>query len=134
MNVNMSISGLDTFENAISTVTRRIQQVSLSILERKAEVVRRAIRDAAPLGPTGNLKRSIIARVMPVLHDYPLIAIVAVDHRIAPHAHFLEFGYSLILHGRFIRHVAARPFFRPTAERIIQRLRIENRIARAIRW
>lgn len=72
------------------------------ILYKKAEIVRDTIRDKAPLGPTGNLRRSAMAKRMPP-GRVPIV-IAGIDRRIAPHAHLLEFGTV---------KMSAKPFFRP---------------------
>lgn len=62
-----------------------------------AELLRDSVKRRAPIGATGNLKRSIKAKEL----NYVWIA--AVDQKIAPHAHLLEFGTS---------KMSAHPFFR----------------------
>jgi len=61
------------------------------------------IRDGAPQGPTGNLKRSIKAKELTPRESVATV-IVAVDRKIAPHAHLLEFGTV---------RMSPHPFFRP---------------------
>jgi HK97 gp10 family phage protein len=77
------------------------------ILLEGAEKVRDALKEAAPVGPTGNLKKSPIAKAMP--KSKQPVAIAGIDRKIAPHAHFIEFGTV---------KMAARPFFRPTWDRL----------------
>ena len=73
------------------------------ILVRGAEVMANSVRGRAPLGPTGNLRRGVVAKKLQRRGDQPA-AIAAMDYRIAPHAHFLEAG---------TKYMAARPFFGP---------------------
>lgn len=77
------------------------------ILFKQAEVIRDKIQEKAPQGPTGNLKRSPIAKLMPDKSNYPAIAIAGIDRKIAPHAHLVEFGTS---------RAPAHPFFRPAVD------------------
>jgi len=66
------------------------------------------IRARTPVGPTGNLRRSIRARKFSK-EKGQFIAFTAIDRKIAPHAHLVEFGHRTLDGG----HVPAHPFFRP---------------------
>lgn len=55
----------------------------------------------APLGPTGNLRRSIHTK------QYAEVVVVAVDRKVAPHAGLVEFGTS---------KMTPRPYFRPAVD------------------
>lgn len=57
-----------------------------------AEIVRSAIEGEAPLGPTGNLKRGIQINPATLTKKPKNIEFVATNHKIAPHAHLVEFG------------------------------------------
>lgn len=74
---------------------------------KEAKVIADNARNKAPRGPTGNLKRSLHARMLKHKTGYAMAAIAAVDRKIAPHAHFIEFGTS---------KMSARPFFRPAVD------------------
>ena len=76
-------------------------------LLKQAQVIAEDASDRAPLGPTGNLKRSPIAKLLPAKANYPIIAIAGIDRKITPHAHLIEFGTS---------KMSARPFFRPAVD------------------
>ena len=66
----------------------------------------------APKGPGkpakgyfgGRLKRSLVYREMPYKETSPIVSIAAVDRKVAPHAHLVEFGTS---------KARPHPFFRP---------------------
>jgi len=77
------------------------------ILYESAEEVKSALIQAAPLGPTGNLKRSPMAKKMPK-SEAPVV-IAGIDRKKAPHAHLVEFGTV---------KMSAKPFFRPTWDRL----------------
>jgi len=73
-----------------------------------AVMLRDRARQKAPLGPTGNLRRSIFADRRRPFHDkWQPSALAGVNASIAPHAHLVEFGTV---------KMSARPFFRPAAE------------------
>ena len=54
--------------------------------------------------PPGNLKRSIVSKTLQRKGNKAAPAIAAVDYRIAPHAHLVEYGTV---------RAAPHPFFRP---------------------
>jgi len=75
-------------------------------LLKSANILKNDIKRRAPKGPTGNLKRSIVARIFKRKITNQPAAFVAVDYRIAPHAHLVEYG-----HGG-PHPASAHPFFR----------------------
>ena len=99
----------------ILETTNRLKQLSNSLkgkamgdtLLKQAQVIAEDAKDRAPLGLTGNLKRSLFAKLLPDKTGFPKVAIAAVDRKIAPHAHLIEFGTS---------KMSARPFFRPAID------------------
>jgi len=99
-------------------------------LLKQAQMIADDARDRAPLGPTGNLKRSLHARLLSDKLRFPKVAIAAVDRKIAPHAHLIEFGTS---------KMSARPFFRPAVDshagKVIDNIRdgAENLVKKAVR-
>jgi len=107
-NVTFKIEG-------VAGAVKKIKQLSNSLkgkelgntLLKQAQVIAEDARSRAPLGPTGNLKRSLHARMLEDRPNFPKVAIAAVDRKIAPHAHLIEFGTS---------RMSARPFFRPAVD------------------
>jgi len=84
----------------------------LTVLLHNATIIRDIARGLAPEGPTGNLKRGQVAKLyMYQIPDRPA-AFAAIDYRIAPHAHLIEFGHL----ARDGSHVPAVPFFRPAID------------------
>jgi len=77
------------------------------ILKRGADIMADKVRSLAKVGSTGNLRASVVSKVLKRSGDNPAPAITAIDYRKGPHAHLLEYGTS---------KMAARPFFRPGIE------------------
>jgi HK97 gp10 family phage protein len=77
------------------------------ILMKGAKKLAGAIKERAPEGPTGNLKRSIKAKKLKPYGNEPAPAIAAVDRKIAPHAYLVENGTS---------RAPAHPFFRTAVD------------------
>lgn len=63
-----------------------------NILLKGSGIIAAAARRNAPLGPTGNLKRGMVAKVFSRNPAFKPAAFAAVDFRIAPHAHLVEYG------------------------------------------
>ncbi len=101
------IIGTKELMNKLEKINQGLKKAAQESVLKQAEMVRDRIESKAPVGPTGNLKRSAIAKLMPKKANYPPIAIAGIDRKIAPHAHLVEYG-----HGG--PHPApAHPFFRP---------------------
>jgi HK97 gp10 family phage protein len=99
------IEGIEELEKQITRLGKIGGGPAVGVLvdggkEMKAEVLART-----PLGPTGNLRKAIFLDATDPFHDPkgPSV-LVGINHRIAPHWHFLELGTS---------RQNARPFFRP---------------------
>lgn len=99
MQSTVRITGIGTFINNLKKLEKVVDKESGESAMKSAEQLRDRIRQKAPLGPTGNLKRSPVAR-----RYESGIAIAGVDRKKAPHAQLVEFGTS---------HSAPHPFFRP---------------------
>ena len=91
------------------------------IMYEGAETIAAEVKRRAPRGPTGNLKRSIRAKKFDILPFHGPAAFAAIDRKIAPHAHLIEFGVPK-------RNVKAKHFFRngvqaslPKVHRLIKR-------------
>ena len=108
MKLNFRFEGLGLFNSKCGKLKNSVSGPSTekASLE-KAKVIAEDARSRAPLGPTGNLKRSLVAKLLDKRGDNPRVALAGVDRKIAPHAHFLEFGTS---------RMSAHPFFRPAVE------------------
>lgn len=76
-----------------------------------AGIIAEEARTLAPLGPTGNLKRGIVAKENKKASGFAVVgaAYVGVDYGIAPHAHLVEFGAR----GG---EMPAHPFIRPAVD------------------
>ena len=107
-NITFKIEGVLETVKALDKVSNSLKgKVMGKTLLKQAEIIAEDARDRAPLGPTGNLKRSLRAKLLDEKSRFPTVAIAAVDRKIAPHAHLVEFGTS---------KMSARPFFRPAVD------------------
>lgn len=87
-------------------------------LNKAGRVIRNEAKQNAPVGETGNLKKSMI--VSTKLHGRKVksrqgvIVFVGADHMEAPHAHLVEFGTAPREHksGKSTGQMPANPFFR----------------------
>lgn len=105
----------------------------------QAEKLRDRIRQKAPQGPTGNLKRSAVAKLLPAKPNYPIIAIAGIDIKIAKHAWLVEFGGKNVrvprkstllvskhtgeVFGTQVAPMPAHPFFRPAIDEIMPKMK-----------
>jgi len=104
----VEMSGL---EELLKQVENIASSLSHDVMEKAsveaADIITQEVQNRAPQGPTGNLKRSPITKKLPRRWDLPALVLSAIDYRIGPHAHLLEFGTS---------RMRARPFFRPAVQ------------------
>lgn len=110
---------------------------------RIAEMLRRNVRNkinAVVKRKTGNLERSVVAKtfarkryIMTLARKIIMnpAAFVAIHYRLAPHAHLIEFGHTVVRNGKVVGHAPARPFFRPTIESL--RGQIKSMIIKAVK-
>jgi len=75
---------------------------------------------------TGNLKKGIVAKKFKTKIKGQPAAFVAIDRKIAPHAHLVEYG-----HGG-PNPAPPHPFFRPTLDEFANGTEIEQTVASAI--
>jgi len=99
----VTIEGVEELEVNLKKMAASLEYKNMGpVYLEGAELVRDTIQQKAPLGPTGNLKRSPIAKLMPFKGTY-VTAIAGIDRKIAPHAHLLEFGTVKMSPHPFLR-------------------------------
>jgi HK97 gp10 family phage protein len=107
-NATVKIEGIARTVKVIEKLSNSLKGKGMGdTLLKQAQIIAEDARSRAPLGPTGNLKRSLHAELLPDRPNFPKVAIAAVDRKIAPHAHLIEFGWS---------KAPAHPFFRPAID------------------
>lgn len=97
--------GIEGVDEILANISKKLNKVTgqeaKKVFMRAAMIAVREIRDLAPLGPTGNLKKGVFA-------DYgdpkKSNVLVGMNYKISPHAHFLEYGTV---------KMRAQPYFRP---------------------
>ena len=76
-----------------------------------ADIIAKEARKRAPVGKTGNLRRGIVSKINKSAAQFSNkgAAYVGANYKIAPHAHFVEYGAR----GG---EMPAQPFMRPAIE------------------
>ncbi len=122
----VEIEGKKEFENTLRNLVKSLPNEKVEpVMMEGAKVIADAARSKAPKGPTGNLKRSIKSKFLRQIGNYPRSAAAAVDRKIAPHAHLIEYGTKPRVQkttGRPTGTGPARPFFRPAVDTNIARV------------
>ena len=72
-----------------------------------AKIIKRAAQARCPVGKTGNLKRSVVAKKFRKSKKFYPAAFTALDRKIAPHAHLVVLGTV---------KTGANPFLRAAAD------------------
>ena len=102
---------------------KRIKKIGKDVSTKEAEKV---LLDAAKIiaddarsrvnrGPTGNLEKAIDEKTW-IIDTEKILVLAAVDRKIAPHAHLVEYGHELVVKGKIVGHVPAHPFWRPAVD------------------
>lgn len=93
MAAKVKIEGIKTLRKQLENLVKAIEpDRSEPILLEAAEMIAAGIEKRAPLGPTGNLKKSVKAKQLKRRGKNPAPAIAAIDRKIAPHANYVEKG------------------------------------------
>jgi HK97 gp10 family phage protein len=99
------IEGIEELEKAIERLGKVGGGPAVGVLVDGGKQMKADVLARTPRGPTGNLRKAIFLDATDPFHDPkgPSV-LVGINHRIAPHWHFLELGTS---------KQDASPFFRP---------------------
>lgn len=134
--MQVKLQGLKELQEKVQQVRSALppEEVEPILLE-GAEIIADRIREKAPVGKTGNLKKAVVASTLKRLGTGPAPAVAAVDRKVAPHAHLVEYGHKTPNGGR----VPAHPYFRPAvdetesvaAQHVMQKL--DQLLAKAVR-
>jgi len=103
---SVEVRGIEELIKNLSKLGNEIQgQVVEEGLNRASEIVLQSAKSAAPIGPTGNLKNSLVKEVRKKASGFS-----ARVRAKAPHAHLVEFGFWFTSHaGRRLKRVEPRP-------------------------
>jgi len=80
-----------------------------------AKIIADDARSRVNRGPTGNLEKAINEKQWKI-NSNEVLVLAAVDRKIAPHAHLVEYGHELVRNGKIVGHVPAHPFWRPAVD------------------
>lgn len=117
MSITVKLEGAEELKKQFQALAKSVHPDKVEpVLMKGARKLVKAIRDKAPRGPTGNLKKSIRAKKLERIGFNPASAIAAVDRKRAPHASLVEYGHALVRNGKVIGHVPPHPFFRPAVD------------------
>jgi HK97 gp10 family phage protein len=112
----LDVEGMKEITNLINGLSKCVEsgKVEDAFLA-GAMNLQQAAKAAAPVGPTGNLKKDIKVKQLPKLGNNPKAAIVKST---APHDHLIEFGTKprYTKSGKFTGIMPAHPFFRPAID------------------
>ena len=121
MEINFDLAGLKEFSDTLSKVTKAVGPDKVEpILLKGARKMASHLRPAAPVGPTGNLKKAVIAKKLQRYGRNPAPSIAAINRKKAPHAHLVESGSGPRYHkrtGRYVGVMPKNPWFQRTEEK-----------------
>jgi len=103
----VKVTGMKELQQAMEQVAKEMEDAMEMGTNEAAEHAAGIIRRNTPVGPTGNLLRSVTTKQLPKKAGYAPNTMVGLDYRIAPHQHLVEYGTS---------RARANPFFRRSIE------------------
>jgi HK97 gp10 family phage protein len=101
-------------DGALTDIATKLRRKRVDIAMKVAKSVQNKAVELAPLGKTGKLRKSIVAKAFKT--EGPAQAFVAIDSRVAPHGHLIELGTKYIKPRRFLQKAGEQS--RGTAEQI----------------
>ena len=142
---SVRIEGLDKLVRRFHKLERaygvRGELLEKSLLN-AARIAKRRVQAEAPIGQTGNLRRGVVAKKFNYQINNRPAAFCAMDYKIAPHAHLVEYGTPDERHwrsGKSTGQMPANPFFKrgilqaaPTVQRYLKS-QIQEMLKRAVK-
>jgi dienelactone hydrolase len=105
----------------VKNVSREMNKREKKAISGAANLLYNKIKDATPVGETGNLKKSLAKK------QWPHSIGIAFNHPQGAHFHLIEYGHDIIRNGVKVGHVEgthfaqkAREAARPEVERLIK--------------
>lgn len=132
------VTGFDELTKALEKLAKSVDKSEQEkIIKGSIKDVADRIRSNAPIGPSKNLKRSVVEKMMPRSDRFPTIGIAAIDRKIAPHAHLVEFGSAPRYQkktGRYVGEMPPNPFIRRSWDQSKSNVlnNIENELKNAV--
>lgn len=116
----IQVKGVEQAIKSLRKFERELNQHLFEGVYEAARPVATEIRNRAPKGPTGNLRKSIQYGRLRKRLGRDIAAYVRVNYRTAPHAHLVEFGSGprSTKSGKSTGVSPPRPFFRPVVDQV----------------
>lgn len=128
----VNVEGMDELYKKLNQIAKSLAPEKIEpILLKGAHELQAAVREKAPQGPTGNLKKGVRVFQLPKRGDNPRSAEVQSS---AKHSYMIEHGTSQRYQkttGRYTGVGPAKPFFRPAID--ANKERVYNEIVNDLR-
>ena len=135
MNITIEVD-----RKSLEEVTRKVKSLFTAVISKDVEDIllggakigKKEVKSRAPVGPTGNLKKAVVAKKSKLRGGVFRSAFFAMNRKKAPHSHLVEYGTAAerlpkkakvlydkrtgTVFGRKVAAMPAKPFFRPAAE------------------
>lgn len=114
---DVQVQGMGQLQELVKALSKtaspdKIEPELLAGARKMASAIRKRIKKEK----TGKLKKSVKAKKLQRWGNNPAPSIAAIDRKIAPHAHLVEYGHDLVKNGKVIGRVKAYPFYRPALD------------------
>ena len=144
MKIDISLEGLPLLLEQFKRISQSQEGLEMeNRLLKVAEGLAHKIRSNVPKGETRNLEKSVVAKKFKNKIKGAPAAFVAIDRKVAPHAHLVEYGTKgirmakktalrffvggQVIFAKFVGAMPAQPFFRQTVDN--EEIKIVSQIA-----
>ena len=131
--IEVDVQNLEEVKRKIRSLFSTVMSEDVEkILLDGAKIVKAEIQRRAPVGPTGNLKKAVVAKKSKMRGAVFRSAYAAIDRKKAGHARLVEYGTATArlpkkakvlydkktgkVFGKSVAPMPAKPFFRPAVE------------------
>jgi HK97 gp10 family phage protein len=92
--LSIEVTGVNELRQQLIELAKSVQADKVEpLLLEGAKTIRDTAKTSAPVGPTGNLKKALVAKLLaPISFGQPRTALAGYDRKKAPHAWLVEFG------------------------------------------
>lgn len=120
MRISIDVEGLEVLSKRIKSIFSTLESRDVeNVLFEGAKIIRAEAKKRAPVGPTGNLKRSIRASRGKRRAKLFATAFSAIDRKRGPHGHLVESGTGPRYKkktGQYVGRMTPAPFFVPAVD------------------
>ena len=88
----VKVTGMKELKQNMDAVIKELEDALEGGVDDAADYAAGIVRRNTPVGPTGNLRKSITTKPLPPKKGYPAVTLVGASWPLGAHGHLVEFG------------------------------------------